>query len=83
MTYPRDMVGYGARPPQANWPNGAKLALQFIVAFEEGSENCILHGDAHSENFISDIIGAQRLVLSPAALDYLTSIARAPERATA
>jgi len=61
MTYPRDMVGYGRTPPQANWPNGAKLALQFIVAFEEGSENCILHGDAHSENFISDIMGAPQL----------------------
>lgn len=61
MTYPRDMVGYGRTPPQANWPNGAKLALQFIVAFEEGSENCVLHGDAHSENFISDIIGAPQL----------------------
>ncbi|BBD40641.1 allantoinase (plasmid) [Aminobacter sp. Y103A] len=61
MSYPRDMVGYGNRPPMANWPNGAKLALQFIVAFEEGSENCVLHGDAHSENFISDIIGAPQL----------------------
>ncbi|MGE0148988.1 MAG: allantoinase PuuE [Parvibaculaceae bacterium] len=61
MAYPRDMVGYGRTPPQANWPNGAKLALQFIVAFEEGSENCVLHGDAHSENFISDIIGAPQL----------------------
>ena len=62
MAYPRDMVGYGGKPPQANWPNGAKLALQIIVAFEEGSENTILHGDAHSENFISDIIGAPALM---------------------
>lgn len=61
MTYPRDMIGYGNNPPQANWPNGAKLALQIIVAYEEGSENCILHGDAGSENFISDIIGAPSL----------------------
>lgn len=61
MSYPRDLVGYSNNPPQANWPNGAKLALQIIVAFEEGSENCILHGDAHSENFISDIIGAPPL----------------------
>lgn len=62
MTYPRDMIGYGNNPPQANWPNGAKLALQIIVAFEEGSENSILHGDAQSENFISDIIGAPALM---------------------
>ncbi len=61
MTYARDMVGYGNNPPNANWPNGAKLALQIIVAFEEGSENSILHGDAHSENFISDLVGAPQL----------------------
>lgn len=61
MTYPRDMIGYGNTPPQANWPNGAKLALQIIVAYEEGSENCILHGDVGSENFISDIIGVPSL----------------------
>ena len=62
MNYPRDLVGYGRNPPQANWPKGAKLALQIILAFEEGSENCILHGDAGSENFISDIIGAPSLL---------------------
>lgn len=62
MTYQRDMIGYGNNPPIANWPNGAKLALQIIVAFEEGSENSILHGDAQSENFISDIIGAPALL---------------------
>ena len=62
MSYPRDLIGYGNNPPQANWPNGAKLALQIIVAYEEGSENCILHGDAGSENFISDIIGAPSLL---------------------
>lgn len=59
--YPRDMYGYGPNPPQANWPGGARLALQIILAYEEGSENCILHGDAGSEAFISDIIGAQPL----------------------
>jgi allantoinase len=62
MNYPRDLVGYGRNPPQANWPKGAKLALQIILAFEEGSENCVLHGDAGSENFISDIIGAPSLL---------------------
>jgi allantoinase len=61
MTYSRDMVGYADKPPAANWPNNAKLALQIIVAFEEGAENSVLHGDAHSENFISDLIGAPQL----------------------
>ena len=43
--YPRDLIGYGPTPPNANWPGGAKLALQFVVNYEEGGENCILHGD--------------------------------------
>ena len=59
--YPRDMIGYSQNPPDAQWPNGAYVAVQIILAFEEGSENCILHGDAHSENFISEIIGAPPL----------------------
>ncbi len=42
--YPRDMIGYGPIPPQANWPNGAKLAVQFVINYEEGGENNILHG---------------------------------------
>ncbi len=57
--YPRDMVGYGARPPAADWPGGARLALQFVVNYEEGAENCVLHGDAASEAFLSEIVGAQ------------------------
>ena len=61
MAYPRDMYGYGSNPPQANWPDNAQLALQIILAYEEGSENCILHGDTSSESFISDMIGAQPL----------------------
>lgn len=60
--YPRDMIGYGNNPPNANWPGGARLALQIILAYEEGAENCILHGDPASESFISDIIGAQPLL---------------------
>ncbi len=58
-TYPRDLVGYGATPPVANWPNSARLALQFVVNYEEGGENCILHGDEGSEAFLSEIVGAQ------------------------
>ncbi len=56
--YPRDMIGYGANPPAANWPNGARVALNFVVNYEEGGENCILHGDAASEAFLSEIVGA-------------------------
>jgi OHCU decarboxylase len=59
MTYPRDLVGYGANPPQAGWPNDARIAVQFVVNYEEGGENNILHGDAASEAFLSEIVGAQ------------------------
>jgi len=57
--YPRDMVGYGAAPPDARWPGGARLALQFVLNYEEGAEQCVLHGDAASESFLSDITGAK------------------------
>ncbi len=58
MNYPRDMHGHGATPPDANWPGGARIAVQFVVNYEEGGENCILHGDAASEAFLSEIVGA-------------------------
>ncbi len=57
--YPRNLVGYGAEPPAANWPRGARTAVQFVINYEEGGENCVLHGDAASEAFLSEIIGAQ------------------------
>ncbi len=57
-SYPRDMQGYGGQPPYAAWPGDARIALQFVVNYEEGAENCILHGDAASEAFLSDIVGA-------------------------
>lgn len=57
--YPRDMVGYGATPPQAKWPRSARLAVQFVINYEEGGENNILHGDNASEAFLSEIVGAQ------------------------
>ncbi|MEL0042448.1 MAG: allantoinase PuuE [Candidatus Puniceispirillum sp.] len=56
--YPRDLVGYGPTPPNAAWPNGARVAVQFVLNYEEGAENCILHGDPASEVFLSEIIGA-------------------------
>jgi len=56
--YPRDMIGYGSKNFQVVWPNNAKLALQIVLNYEEGAENCVLHGDKHSETFLSEIIGA-------------------------
>ncbi len=57
--YPRDMIGYGARPPDPQWPHDARIAVQFVLNYEEGGENSILHGDAGSEAFLSDMVGAQ------------------------
>jgi OHCU decarboxylase len=56
--YPRDLAGYGRTPPYADWPNSARIAVQFVINYEEGGENNILHGDAASEAFLSEIIGA-------------------------
>jgi OHCU decarboxylase len=59
MRYIRNMQGYGETPPAADWPGGANVAVQFVLNYEEGGENCILHGDEASEAFLSDIPGAQ------------------------
>ena len=59
ITYPRDVRGYGKETPQANWPGNARIALQFVINYEEGGENCVLHGDKASEYFLSEIIGAE------------------------
>lgn len=56
--YPRDLAGYGRHPPFADWPGAARIAVQFVLNLEEGGENCVLHGDAGSEQFLSEIIGA-------------------------
>lgn len=56
--YPRDLIGYGQNPPHPAWPNQARVAVQFVINYEEGGENCILHGDAASEAFLSEIVGA-------------------------
>jgi putative urate catabolism protein len=58
MTPPRDLVGYGATPPDAYWPNNARIAVQFVINYEEGAENNILNGDAGSEAFLSEMVGA-------------------------
>ncbi|RMH48769.1 MAG: allantoinase PuuE [Alphaproteobacteria bacterium] len=57
--YPRDMIGYGPRVPAADWPGGAAIAVQFVLNYEEGGENNILHGDPASEAFLSEIVGAE------------------------
>jgi len=56
--YPRDLRGYGKTPPAADWPQGARTAVQFVINYEEGGENCVLHGDDASEAFLSEIVGA-------------------------
>ena len=56
--YPRDMKGYGRHTPDPQWPGGANICVQFVVNYEEGAENNILHGDAASEAFLSEIVGA-------------------------
>ena len=56
--YPRDMHGYGPHPPDPHWPGGARIAVQVVLNYEEGGENCVLHGDAASEAFLSEIVGA-------------------------
>jgi putative urate catabolism protein len=57
--YTRDLIGYGAKPPQVTWPGGAKVALSFVLNYEEGAENSILHGDEGAETFLSEIVNAQ------------------------
>ena len=59
-TYPRDLIGYGATPPQANWPGQARVAVQFVLNYEEGGENSVLHGDEGSEQFLSEMFNPAR-----------------------
>lgn len=56
--YPRDLIGYKNKPPHVSWPGGARVAVQFVINYEEGGENCLLHGDSASEAFLSEIVGA-------------------------
>jgi len=58
LDYPRDLIGYGANVPRADWPGNARVAVQFVLNYEEGGESCVLHGDQGSEQFLSGIIGA-------------------------
>ncbi len=60
--YPRNLIGYGANPPQANWPGGARLAINFVLNYEEGGENTLLNGDAFSETYLHEIPGGEPLM---------------------
>jgi allantoinase len=69
--YPRDLVGYGRNPPHAQWPGEARVALQFVLNYEEGAENSVLHGDPASETFLSEIIGAQAFPMRHMSMESL------------
>ncbi len=71
QNYPRDMVGYGRDPPHPHWPGAARIALQFVLNFEEGAEKNVLHGDASSEVFLSDIAGAQAFPMRHMSMESL------------
>jgi len=70
-SYPRDMAGYGRHPPHPRWPNRARIALQFVLNYEEGGENNVLHGDPASETFLSEIIGAQAFPMRHMSMESL------------
>ena len=67
----RDLVGYGATPPDARWPGGARVAVNFVINYEEGAENSVLHGDEMSEGFLSDMVGAARHAARAMAMESL------------
>lgn len=69
--YPRDLVGYGRTPPHPRWPGRARVALQFVLNYEEGGENCVLHGDLASETFLSEIVGAQAFPMRHMSMESL------------
>ena len=69
--YPRDLVGYGKHPPHPQWPGGARIALQFVLNYEEGAENCVLDGDPASETFLSEIVNAQAFPMRHMSMESL------------
>jgi allantoinase len=71
QSYPRDLRGYGRRPPHPRWPDGARIALQFVLNHEEGAENNVLDGDAGSETFLSEIVGAQSFPMRHMSMESL------------
>jgi allantoinase len=69
--YPRDLVGYGPRPPHPHWPDEARVAVQFVLNYEEGAENCLLDGDPASEVFLSEIVNAQAFPMRHMSMESL------------
>src|ERR1700732_2160767 len=69
--YPRDLVGYGRNPPHPQWPGGARIAVQFVLNYEEGAENSVLDGDATSETFLSEIVNAQAFPMRHMSMESL------------
>jgi allantoinase len=69
--YPRDMVGYGRHPLHPRWPGGARIAVQFVLNYEEGAENCVLDGDPASETFLSEIVNAQAFPMRHMSMESL------------
>jgi putative urate catabolism protein len=69
--YPRDLAGYGRAPPHPRWPHAARIAVQFVLNHEEGGENCVLHGDAASETFLSEIVNAQAFPMRHMSMESL------------
>ena len=69
--YPRDLIGYGRNPPHARWPGGARIALQFVLNYEEGAESCVLDGDPAAETFLSEIVGAQAFPMRHMSMESL------------
>ena len=59
--YPRDLIGYGSRPPHPHWPGEARIAVSLVLNYEEGGEACVLHGDAHSESVLTDLGAVEAL----------------------
>lgn len=71
LAYPRDLRGYGRQPPHAGWPGEARIALQFVLNYEEGAESCVLDGDPASEVFLSEIVGAQPFAMRHMSMESL------------
>src|ERR1700683_2790363 len=69
--YPRDLVGYGRHPPHPHWPNEARIAVQFVLNYEEGAESCVLDGDTASEVFLSEIVDAQAFPMRHMSMESL------------
>jgi allantoinase len=69
--YPRDLVGYGRKPPHPRWPGDARVAVQFVLNYEEGAESCVLDGDAGSEVFLSEIVNAQAFAMRHMSMESL------------